>query len=97
MPIYEYRCSACGHKFELIQRFSDPPRAECPRCGGEAHRIISLAGFVLKGSGWYITDYPSEARKKAMKEEQKMKESAGAAAGGGNGAGESAKTKTAAK
>lgn len=57
MPIYEYRCERCGHQFELLQRFDDPPRVECRSCGGEAERIISLANFHLKGTGWYATDY----------------------------------------
>ena len=71
MPIYEYKCSSCGHKFELFQRFSDPAQIACPRCDGSAHRLISLSGFVLKGSGWYVTDYPSASRKSGMAHEKK--------------------------
>ena len=62
MPIYEYKCERCGQQFELLQRFDDPPRVECSFCGGEAERIISLANFHLKGTGWYATDYKDKDR-----------------------------------
>lgn len=57
MPIYEYRCDNCGKVFEEWQKFSDPPVDRCSDCGGNAHRLISQTSFVLKGSGWYVTDY----------------------------------------
>jgi putative FmdB family regulatory protein len=58
MPTYEYRCPSCGNEFDKFQRMSDPPVAECPRCGASAERRISGgAGLVFKGSGFYITDY----------------------------------------
>ncbi len=57
MPIYEYRCSKCGKEFEEWQKFSDPPVEACPDCGGKASRLISHSSFVLKGTGWYVTDY----------------------------------------
>lgn len=58
MPIYEYRCNACGHELEKIQRMSDAPLTDCPACGAAAlKRLISAAGFRLKGSGWYETDF----------------------------------------
>lgn len=56
MPIYEYRCEKCG-VFEATQRITEAPLANCPTCGSEVHRLISLTSFVLKGSGWYATDY----------------------------------------
>ena len=56
MPIYEYECLACKHRFERSQRFSDAPLTECPECGGAVRRVIFPAGVVFKGSGWYITD-----------------------------------------
>lgn len=66
MPTYEYRCTQCGNEFDLFQRMSDPPRAECARCGGSAERKLSAgAGLLFKGSGFYITDYRSESYKKA--------------------------------
>ncbi len=57
MPIYEYHCDKCGKEFEEWQKFSDPCIDKCPDCGGKSHRLISQSTFVLKGSGWYVTDY----------------------------------------
>ena len=57
MPLYEYKCSKCGEKFEVIQKFSDAPLTVHEACGGTVERLISLSGFSLKGSGWYATDY----------------------------------------
>lgn len=57
MPIYEYRCQNCGAEFEEWQRITEPPTCSCKRCGGKASRLISQSTFVLKGSGWYVTDY----------------------------------------
>jgi len=57
MPIYEYKCSKCGHTFELIQKFSDDPVSTCPVCGGKVERLVSAPAIQFKGSGWYITDY----------------------------------------
>ena len=57
MPIYEYRCDICGNEFEKCQKFSDPVVDKCSTCGGKAQRLISQSTFVLKGSGWYVTDY----------------------------------------
>ena len=70
MPTYDYQCTACGHAFELFQKMSDEPVAECPECGEQAERQISGgAGFLFKGEGFYITDYRSEDyKKKAAKE-----------------------------
>ena len=58
MPIYEYRCQQCGHELEKLQRMSDSPLRDCPECGQpELKRLISAAGFRLKGGGWYETDF----------------------------------------
>lgn len=57
MPIYEYRCEKCGKEFEAWQRISDDPIENCSDCGGSARKLISQSTFVLKGSGWYVTDY----------------------------------------
>jgi len=71
MPTYEYRCPR-GHEFELFQRMSDPPQAECPECGAAAERVLSGgAGLLFKGSGFYITDYRSDSYKKAAEKEKK--------------------------
>ncbi len=65
MPLYEYKCTSCGKRFELIQKFSDPPQTACPSCGQTAERQLSAPAIQFKGSGWYITDY---ARKPAPSE-----------------------------
>ena len=58
MPIYEYRCSACGFQSEYLQKLSDPPLSDCPECGkGSFSKMVTAAGFQLKGSGWYATDF----------------------------------------
>jgi putative FmdB family regulatory protein len=57
MPIYEYRCNACGRIIEVMQKFSDKPLSRCPACSGKISRIISNCSFHLKGTGWYVTDY----------------------------------------
>lgn len=58
MPIYEYQCSECGQKQEVLQKLSDPPLKDCPACGQPAlTKLVSAAGFQLKGSGWYVTDF----------------------------------------
>jgi putative FmdB family regulatory protein len=57
MPLYEYECDANGHRFEKIQKFSDPPIETCPECGSAVRRLVSSPAIQFKGSGWYITDY----------------------------------------
>jgi putative FmdB family regulatory protein len=66
MPVYEYKCTKCGEQFEVTQRITDTPLTICNICGGELKRLITNTSFVLKGSGWYVTDYPSSERKKAI-------------------------------
>ncbi|MEN8262345.1 MAG: FmdB family zinc ribbon protein [Nitrospirota bacterium] len=66
MPIYEYQCTKCSKKIEVIQKMTDKPLTECGSCGGELKKLITNSSFVLKGDGWYVTDYPSADRKKAM-------------------------------
>ena len=61
MPLYEYLCDACQHRFELIRKFSDPPLEACPRCGGTVQKLVSSPAFQFKGSGWYATDYAKKA------------------------------------
>jgi putative FmdB family regulatory protein len=57
MPLYEYLCDECGHRFERIQKFSDPLADKCPKCGGPVHKLASSPAIQFKGSGFYITDY----------------------------------------
>ena len=57
MPLYEYQCDACGHRFEHIQKFSDPLLTVCPKCGDAIRKLVSSPAFQFKGTGWYVTDY----------------------------------------
>jgi putative FmdB family regulatory protein len=68
MPLYEYECDACGHRFEKIQKFSDPPEQTCPKCGGTVHKLLASPAIQFKGSGWYITDYARKDGAKGAKE-----------------------------
>ena len=61
MPLYEYRCEACGNRFEKIVKFSDPPLESCPECGGTVEKLLSSPAIQFKGSGWYITDYAKKS------------------------------------
>ncbi len=71
MPTYQYKCRECENEFEEFQKISDPPIEKCPVCGGKADRIITGgAGFVLKGSGFYTTDYRPSSYKEAEKKEK---------------------------
>ena len=70
MPTYEYHCDGCGRDFEVKQRITEDPLTTCDVCGGAVRRLLSPAPFILKGEGWYVTDYPSAARKKAMESDK---------------------------
>jgi putative FmdB family regulatory protein len=83
MPLYEYECESCSHRFEVIQKFSDPPVEKCPKCGGAVHKLIASPAIQFKGTGWYITDYA-----------KKDSASAGKAGGSKDGASESKAEKT---
>ena len=61
MPLYEYQCKKCGHRFEKIQKFSDKPVKKCPECGGLVEQTISAPAVQFKGSGWYVTDYAKKS------------------------------------
>jgi len=71
VPTYDYRCDRCERTFEVRQRISAEPLTTCERCGGPIRRLLAAAPFILKGGGWYVTDYPSEGRKKGMEAEKK--------------------------
>lgn len=73
MPIYEYRCEKCGREVELLQHHGAGTVPGCDACGGRMKRKISATSFILKGEGWYVTDYPSKDRKAAMEAEKKRK------------------------
>lgn len=61
MPLYPYRCTKCGHRFEKIQSFNSEPETTCPKCGGVLERTLTAPGLQFKGAGWYVTDYSSKS------------------------------------
>ena len=82
MPLYEYECDACGERFELIRKFSDPPVETCAKCGkGPVRRLISSPAIQFKGSGWYITDYAKKGKSESAKSESSKSDSAAKPAG----------------
>jgi putative FmdB family regulatory protein len=88
MPIYEYRCAACNHELEALQKLSEAPLRTCPKCGKESlTKLVSVAGFQLKGSGWYATDFKHSGAKPAAKDAPKSE----AKAEGGDAKGADAK------
>jgi putative FmdB family regulatory protein len=78
MPLYEYECDACGHRFEKIQKFSDPPIEKCPACGGTVHKLQSAPAFQFKGTGWYVTDYAKTGSGAKDKDKDGKKSDSGA-------------------
>jgi putative FmdB family regulatory protein len=84
MPIYEYRCEACGHALDALQKVSDEPLTDCPACGAsELRRLISAPRFRLKGSGWYETDFKSDKdRKRNLADAPEPAKSGGKTEGG---------------
>ena len=88
MPLYEYQCRKCGHRFEKIQKFSDRMVKKCPDCGGVVEQMISAPAVQFKGSGWYVTDYAkksqapaSDSGSKESKKEEKSKSESSAKEG----------------
>ena len=74
MPIYEYRCDSCGHQQEFLQKVSDAPLTTCPKCAKPSFsKMLSAAGFQLKGSGWYATDFKGSGSKPAAKSGEESK------------------------
>jgi putative FmdB family regulatory protein len=63
VPLYEYQCKKCKHKFEKIQKFSDPPVKKCPECGGPVEKLLHAPAVQFKGTGWYVTDYGGKSDK----------------------------------
>ena len=75
VPLYEYECGACGHRFEKIRKYSDPPVKKCPKCKGTVRKLASAPAIQFKGAGWYITDYARKSTPgKDEKEEKDAKE-----------------------
>ena len=103
MPLYEYQCEACAHRFERIQKFSDPPIETCPSCGGRVRKLLSSPAIQFKGSGWYITDYArkssgdgakSDASKSEAKTEPAKSDSSSSSTSSDTGSSTTAKTET---
>ena len=90
MPLYEYLCKKCGHRFERIQKFSDPLVKKCPECGGAVEQVLTAPAVQFKGSGWYVTDYA----KKPASSSTKGSEKDGASAAESAAKSDSAETKT---
>lgn len=98
MPIYAYRCAACGHTKDVLRKLSDPPLDTCPACGATAfEKQVTAAGFQLKGSGWYVTDFKNSGNAAAKPASGDGKPAAGQpadakgdAASGGGGKGDAA-------
>jgi putative FmdB family regulatory protein len=86
MPIYGYQCQACGHEFELIQKMSDSAPSVCPACGKpDVRKQLSAAGFQLKGSGWYATDFKGDKKTSEKKAAEKDSPDSGPKSGGCGG------------
>lgn len=77
MPIYEYQCKKCNNIFEVFHKIDKEFNPACPRCLGQTRRIISPTNFILKGSGFYVNDYPSESKRKGKEREKEAKKPAG--------------------
>jgi putative FmdB family regulatory protein len=73
MPLYEYLCKKCHHRFERIQKFSDPHIKKCPECGGPVEQVLSAPAVQFKGSGWYVTDYAKKSSAPAASESSSAK------------------------
>jgi putative FmdB family regulatory protein len=91
MPIYEYRCQACGDEFEVIQKISEGPLKRCSKCGGRLEKLLSRTAFLLKGGGWYADGYGGSGSRKAggageapSKDAPSQKSSSGSGEGGGS-------------
>jgi putative FmdB family regulatory protein len=69
VPLYEYQCKKCKHKFEKIQKFSDPPVRKCPECGSPVEKVMHAPNVQFKGTGWYVTDYGGKDKSEKSKQE----------------------------
>jgi putative FmdB family regulatory protein len=98
MPLYEYECDACGQRFEVIRKFSDPPLDVCTLCGkGPVNRLQSSPAFQFKGSGWYITDYAQKGKPEGASSKSKDENTGTSEASSSESSKTDTKTDTAAK
>jgi putative FmdB family regulatory protein len=83
MPIYAYKCESCGHRQDVLQKISDPPLDTCPACGAATFvKQVTAAGFQLKGSGWYVTDFRGNGQAAAANKPEASSEGGAKAEGG---------------
>jgi len=96
MPIYEYRCGACGDEFEVIQKFSEGPLKRCAKCGGSLEKLLSRTAFLLKGGGWYADGYggPGSGKRASAGESAPTKGGSAAKEGGSSAKGEGSSSKS---
>jgi putative FmdB family regulatory protein len=83
MPLYEYQCTKCKHRFEKIQKFSDPEIKKCPECGAKVEKLLSAPAVQFKGSGWYVTDYANKGGSSSKSESSESSSSSSASSGDG--------------
>ena len=79
MPIYEYECNKCGHRFEVIQKIADAPVKKCEKCKGKVEKLISSPAIQFKGTGWYVTDYAKKGSRQDSSKPEKSADSASSA------------------
>ena len=89
MPLYEYECDVCAHRFELIRKFTDPPPAACPKCGGAVTKLLSSPAIQFKGSGFYLTDYGRSGSKSDSANVKAGKNESGSSSSGESKSGDS--------
>jgi putative FmdB family regulatory protein len=94
MPLYEYECKRCRHRFERIQKFADPHIKKCPECGGPVEQILSPPAVQFKGSGWYVTDYAKKSAGSTAKGDSAPSPESGAKAESGAGKEEKPKSES---
>jgi len=75
VPLYEYECQTCGHRFEMLQKMADSPLTVCVKCEGEVERLLSSPAIQFKGTGWYITDYARKGQASPAPDSEKSSES----------------------
>jgi len=79
VPIYEYECNKCGHRFEVIQKIADAPVKKCEKCKGKVEKLISSPAIQFKGTGWYVTDYAKKGSRQDSSKPEKSADSASSA------------------
>lgn len=101
MPTYAYKCQACAHEFEAVQKITDPSLKSCPKCQGQVERLLQPAPFILKGKGWYVSDYVRKGKDKepaeSVKSEPAQSQSAQGKEASGTGTGSKESTAEAMK